>query len=68
MVIGVNFVWFGGWCWDMWGWQCVGGWHGGGVVAMLLLLLFFFLAGARGRGRKKGKGRESKIVKKRIFK
>ena len=44
------------------GWQCVGGWHGGGVVAMC----FFFsvVAGAKGRGRKRGKGRESEIVKK----
>ena len=44
------------------GWQCVGGWHGGGVVAMF----FFFsvVAGAKGRGRKRGKGRESEIVKK----
>ena len=63
----------------MWGWQCVGGWHGGGVVAMLLLFLFFVfffcffvvvvvVASARDKGRKRGKGRESEIVKKRIFK
>ena len=52
----------------MWGWQCVGGWHGGGVVAMFLFFYFFLVAGARGRGRKRGKGRESEIVKKRIFK
>ena len=46
------------------GWQCVGGWHGGGLVA---LFFFFFsvVAGARGRGRKREKGRESEIVKKR---
>ena len=33
MVIGMDFGWFEGWCWDMWGWQCVGGWHCGGMVA-----------------------------------
>ena len=42
MAIGVNFGWFEGWCWDMWGWQCVGGWHGGGVVAMVFYFYFCF--------------------------
>ena len=42
MAIGLDFGWFGGWCWDMWKWQCVGGWHGGGVVAMVFIFLFFF--------------------------
>ena len=41
----------------MWGWQCVGGWHGG------YFFLSFVVAGARGRGRKRGKGKESEIVK-----
>ena len=39
MEIGVDFGWFGGWCWDKWGWQCVVGWHVGSVVAMLWLVL-----------------------------
>ena len=62
--------WSGGWCWDMCQWQCVSGWHGGGVMAMFFLL--FVVAGARGRGIKRGKGREREIIiiknKKRIFK
>ena len=47
----------------MWGWQCVGGWHGGGVVAMVFYF-YFFVASARGKGRKRGKGRDSEIGKK----
>ena len=27
----------------MWGWQCVGGWHGGGVVAMVFFFNFLWL-------------------------
>ena len=42
---------------------------GGMVVAWWLCFHFFFVvADARVRGRKRGNGRESEIVKKRIFK
>ena len=50
----------------MWKWQCVGGWHGGGVVAMVFIFLFF-VASARGKGRKRGKGRDSEMGKKKEY-
>ena len=42
-------------------------WGGSALVDGMVVAIFFILfvvAGARGRGRKRGKGRESEIVKK----
>ena len=47
MPIGMDFGWSGGWRWDMWGWQCIGGWLGGSMVAFFSF--FLFVASARGR-------------------
>ena len=46
-------------------------WGGSASVDGMMVAIFFILfvvADARGRGRKRGKGRECEIVKKRIFK
>ena len=32
----------------MWGWQCVGGWHGGGLVAMFLFIFWWLVLEAEG--------------------